>query len=106
MLSDQDKALQRAFDRKIRELEELIDDMGSTRPGAQDKGSPELKHALNKLIESTHWMRQHYYKRVIQPTRSANPSPGGGGGSKPERRPYNGEQRSEAIVTRVRARTP
>jgi len=97
MLSDKDKALQRAFDRHIREMQQLIDEIGGTKMGAKDKGSAELKHAYNKLKEARHWIADHFFENVIQKERdaerTAHRSPGGGGGGATGERPFRRETR-------------
>lgn len=69
MLSDKDKANQRAFERKVQELEAMLHDMGGTRRGAREMGSQELKYARTKLVEASHWVRDHFFRNVIQPNR-------------------------------------
>jgi hypothetical protein len=77
MLSDADKAAQRAFERKIAELENMLHDMGGTKRGMKDMASQELKFARNKLVEASHWVRDHYYRNIIQPNRPPRPTQNG-----------------------------
>lgn len=108
MLSDKDKAMQRAFERHMRDLQNLIDDIGGTKHGAKDKGSAELKHAWNKFVEGGHWMREHFFRNVIEPEREAErkatTAPGGGGMGGNPPKPFRREEKtSRPMTTRPRA---
>lgn len=78
MLSDQDKAFQRDFNRRVRELENLLHDMGSTKRETDQFASRQLAYARTKLEEASLWMREHFFANVIskdQPARPKRPEP-------------------------------
>jgi hypothetical protein len=74
MLSDADKANQQTFARKVKELENLLHDLGGTKRNAPQFASPELAYANKKLREAGHWMREHYFTNVMSKT-SSSPRP-------------------------------
>lgn len=71
MLSEKDKANQREFQRKVRELYNLLHDMGGTRRDARQFASPELAHSWTRLREATHWMREHMHANIMAKDKQA-----------------------------------
>lgn len=65
MLTDADKANQRAFDRKIADLINLLHDLGGTTRNAKQFSSPELAYAAKDLRQAGHWVRDHYFTNII-----------------------------------------
>lgn len=65
MLTDADKANQRAFDRKITDLINLLHDLGGTNRNAKQFSSPELAYAAKNLRQAGHWVRDHYFTNII-----------------------------------------
>lgn len=64
-MTDQDKANQRAFDRKIADMINLLHDLGGTKRGEARFASPELAYAAKSLRQSGHWVRDHFYTNVL-----------------------------------------
>ena len=73
MLSDQEKTAQRAFERKLKDLQAMLHEMGGTHVGARQHGSAELAYANLKLREANHWVREHYFVNVITKNRPPMP---------------------------------
>lgn len=65
VLSDKDKASQRDLERRIRDLNNILHDIGGTKRGSRQFASPELAYANRKLREAGHWVREHFYANVM-----------------------------------------
>jgi len=74
MLSDADKAQQRAFSRSIRALIDQLHDIGGSRRGADQMSSRQLAYARTKLEEADMWVRAHFHENVSRPAQAANPN--------------------------------
>lgn len=70
-VTDQDKANQRAFQRKIADLINLLHDLGGTKRGSTQYKSAELAYASKALREAEHWVRDHYHTNVRLPANRA-----------------------------------
>jgi hypothetical protein len=78
MLSDADKAQQRAFNRSVRALIDQLHDIGGSRRGADQMSSRQLAYARTKLEEADMWVRSHYHENVSRPAQAAAGSPQNG----------------------------
>lgn len=76
-LSDKDKSTQREVERRIRDLNNLLHDLGGTRRGSPQFASPELAYANRKLREAGHWVREHYFTNVMSQN-NGRPAPRNG----------------------------
>jgi hypothetical protein len=61
LMTDQEKAKQRDFSRKVRDLIAQLHDMGGTKVGGTQFASRELAYAEKDLRTAEHWVRDHFF---------------------------------------------